>query len=427
MALSMFSSHASPIVADFGSSSVKLLQLSSAEKPLASAAAEIVLPDAVRGQSVDRKFEFYASEIPKVLREQGFKGKRVVCCPPSGQMLVQHMQVVGSDPYAANEHIRGQLQGQLGIPMQNIVVRSIVVGETHREGQSKAEHIVFAIAREDVMRYVEFFRKLKMQIVGVHNELQALIYAFEHINMRAADSEVATLYVDLGWGSTKVAIGHGKNIVFAKSIALGGRHFDNLVAQSFGCDIVTARARRISEVLLPLRQRTAPTAAEVRQTANELGGLAILRAGQAIAETDERIATQRESQPSSLQQLDALHATMVVGGDRRGGEAHPTVAVGVPVGTGPLRMSVDFTELLESLSDELSMCARYHSACFGSRAIERVIFLGGEARQIGLCQYLAEGLHLTAKAGDPLARLLGPTPPAGLPAPTCATAPPLMP
>ncbi|MDZ4829743.1 MAG: pilus assembly protein PilM [Phycisphaerae bacterium] len=417
MALSMFSSHASPIVADFGSSSVKLLQLSSGEKPVAVAAAELGLPDAIRSATIERKFEFYAAEIPKLLREHGFKGKRVVCCPPSGQMLVQHMQVAGNDPYAATVHIREQLQGQLGIPMHNIVVRSVVVGETQREGQTKAEHIVFAIARDDVMRYVDFFRKMKMQIVGVHNELQSLIYAFDHINQRAADAEVATLYVDLGWGSTKVVIGHGKEIVFAKSIALGGRHFDNLVAQAFKCDAVAARARRLTEDLLPLRQAPAPTAAAVRNQAVEEGGLAILRAGKAMAESDERIASRTETTPDSLQQLDAMHASMAVEGGRRVGEAHPTVAQGIPVGAGPMRTKVDFSELLESLSDELSMCARYHSACFGTRNIERVIFLGGEARQIGLCQFLAQGLHLPAKAGDPLARLLGPTPPAGLPDP----------
>ena len=37
---------------------------------------------------------------------------------------------------------------------------------------------------------------------------------------------------------------------------------------------------------------------------------------------------------------------------------------------------------------------------------DRVVFLGGEARDTGLCQSLASGLRLPAKVGDPMARFL---------------------
>ncbi|MFZ9882723.1 MAG: hypothetical protein ACO3QC_15140, partial [Phycisphaerales bacterium] len=46
------------------------------------------------------------------------------------------------------------------------------------------------------------------------------------------------------------------------------------------------------------------------------------------------------------------------------------------------------------------------------------IFAGGEARDVGLCQWLAARLRLPAKGADPLARFLSTTPPpAGLPDP----------
>ena len=55
--------------------------------------------------------------------------------------------------------------------------------------------------------------------------------------------------------------------------------------------------------------------------------------------------------------------------------------------------------------DELSMCVRYHQSLFRDRKIDRIIFLGGEARNIALCQHIAKELHLPAQLGDPLARL----------------------
>lgn len=398
MAFSMFSKQASPILADFGSASIKLLQVSSGDKPAVTAAAELMVPDDIRAQNVDRKFEFFAANLPKVLKDNDFRGKRVVVCPMSGQMLVQHMQFAQTD--SPVEAIKMQLAQQLNIDTSGVVVRS----EPVQDGpgpNGKVEHIAFAMARDDVMRYVELFKRMRMQVVAVHNEVQALIHAFDHINRRDGDVNVTTLYVDLGWGSTKVAIAHGARMVFAKNIAIGGRHFDQVVSQMFRCDLAAARLKRMSEDLLPLRQRPAT---QQRKGEESTGGLAILSAGMAQADTDAR--------------LESVHASVAAEDDRRvGGEEPKALGTTVPTVGAPQRVSGDYGEVLESLADELSMCARYHTASFPGRAIDRVVFLGGEARQIGLCQFLAEALHTPAKSGDPLARMLGPTPPDGLPDP----------
>jgi Tfp pilus assembly PilM family ATPase len=398
---SMFSQQASPIVADFGSSSVKLLQVSSGEKPTVTALAEIVVPDELRGGALDRRFEHFATEFPKVFSEAGFRGRRIVLSPSGGQMLIQHMQVTGTDPYTVNEQIKSQLQNQLGVAPGNVVIRSVAVGEFMREGTAKSEHIVFAIARDDVMRYVELFKRLRIQVVGVHDEIQAMLHAFDHLHRRGDDAKVNTLYVDLGWGSTKVAIAHGSNLAFAKRVAIGGRHFDQVVAQALKCDLTAARARRMSEDLMPLRQAPATT----QQAAKEgEGGLAMLRAGMAQATTDARLEEVRSPSAAATD-------------ERRSGGTGKALGNAIPNGHGPLRSQINFTDQVEGLSDELSMCVRYHQATFPDRHIDRLVFLGGEARQIGLCQFLAESLRLPARAGDPLARLVGERKPAGLPDP----------
>jgi Tfp pilus assembly PilM family ATPase len=395
MVFSMFSKQASPILADFGSASVKLLQVSSGDRPYATAAAELMVPDELRGQSIERKFEFFAKELPKVFSENGFKGRRVVVSPFSGQMLVQHMQIAqGEDSVEA---IRLQLAQQLNIDTSGVVIRSVPVLDGPGPN-GKVEHVAFAIARDDVMRYVDLFKRMRMQVVAVHNEVQALLHAFDHINRRNGDDGVSTLYVDLGWGATKVAIGHGTRLVFAKCIAIGGRHFDLTVSQMFKCDLAAARMRRMSEDLLPIRQATVNHS---KKSSGE-GGLAILSAGMAQAEADAR--------------FEPVRPEVALEDDRRDSSSEPkALGATVPtVGSQPTA-SGDYGELLESLADELSMCQRYHIACFPGKAIDRVVFLGGEARQIGLCQFLAEFLHTPAKSGDPLSRLLGPTPPTGLP------------
>src|SRR5690606_14596447 len=54
-------------------------------------------------------------------------------------------------------------------------------------------------------------------------------------------------------------------------------------------------------------------------------------------------------------------------------------------------------EPLHRLVEELELCRRYYEMTFQGRPVNRLIFVGGEARQKGLCQNLARSLGLAAQ------------------------------
>jgi type IV pilus assembly protein PilM len=62
---------------------------------------------------------------------------------------------------------------------------------------------------------------------------------------------------------------------------------------------------------------------------------------------------------------------------------------------------------LERLIAELSLCRKDHEATFPEFPIEQLIFLGGEARQPGLCQHIATQLDLPGHTADSLCRMSG--------------------
>jgi Tfp pilus assembly PilM family ATPase len=53
----------------------------------------------------------------------------------------------------------------------------------------------------------------------------------------------------------------------------------------------------------------------------------------------------------------------------------------------------------------VGMCLRYHASQHAGRRVDRVIFVGSEAKQRGLCQHIARTLKLPGNMADPLARL----------------------
>ena len=366
---SMFSSQHSPIAIDFGASSLKMLQVSTEERPSVVAAAEVEVPDEVRLQPQQR-LEFYAQQVPKLLKAGGFKGKRVVCAVPGAQTLIQHMQLSGVDDSNRTDAARMELSNQHGCNPDGVVVRALNVTEVHRQGQSRNEVICLAITRETVMRFVEMLNRCKLEAAGVHTQPLSMVRAFDHLNRRKSDEDVTTLYLDLSWSGTSAVITHGREIVFARYIPIGGRKFDEQLSDTLNCDAAGARAHRLS--LLDDPNKTPVTSAEMSQSASAEGA-----GGSATA-----VAT-----------------------ERRQGQVPPELQHSVEPTPAPSQTSqVDFGELLDTLVDELSMCLRYHNGLFPQRKVDRVILLGGESRQPWLCQRLVKGLRIAAQLGDPLAR-----------------------
>jgi type IV pilus assembly protein PilM len=58
---------------------------------------------------------------------------------------------------------------------------------------------------------------------------------------------------------------------------------------------------------------------------------------------------------------------------------------------------------IREIAEEITHCLRYCESSFRSHAIDRVIFVGGQAHNRRLCQSIAERLNLPAQVGDPMA------------------------
>ncbi|HET6429800.1 MAG TPA: pilus assembly protein PilM [Phycisphaerae bacterium] len=58
---------------------------------------------------------------------------------------------------------------------------------------------------------------------------------------------------------------------------------------------------------------------------------------------------------------------------------------------------------IAEVTDKIAECLRYYESIFVNRAIDRIIFVGGQAHNSRLCRCIAERLNLPAQVGDPMA------------------------
>jgi type IV pilus assembly protein PilM len=434
MGFSLSKSRYSPIGIDFGAESLKLLQIVPTDPPQMVAAAAVRIPQAVRKDPAAR-YAFLTEQLRTLVRQQGFKGKRVICSIPAYQTLVQNLEVARSDQDDLDEQIAQQMRQRLNVDPTRMVVRHYGVGQIVRDGSARQEVVCLAASREAVIRYLEVCHRAKLDVVGMHAEPPALLASFAHLYRRQGDDQRTTCFLDIGAATTKVIIAHGSKMAFAKTIHAAGDQFTKAVAQARNLSFEDARTARLAEMIAssptpapgpapapapgssPSEVTTgasrgldpridpddaslgnqemdadptiaAPTAMKVRS-----GGLAILEA-QLAAQADPAQAVASTAAPRS----SATPAPGLTPGLAPGLTPAPATAAAA--------MAAIVGDALDCLIDELQMCVRYHNSRFPERNIEKLVFLGGEARNTPACQKIARTLRIGAQLGDPLARMV---------------------
>jgi Tfp pilus assembly PilM family ATPase len=213
-----------------------------------------------------------------------------------------------------------------------------------------------------VDRLMETLVDAKLEPVGIQSEFMCTVRAFDDIHRRLEDNKANTLYLDIGASTTKVMITHGRTLVFARMIDVGGRHLDAAIAKQINCDEVTAREMRL-----------------------------------ALDKETERLFTQGGASDQPRDPEVDRRKAKVPAGFTEDITKQPTVEV-APAGTNLL-------EPLEIITDEVRLCLRYHASQFPGQKVDRIIFVGGESRHRGLTQHIARVLKLSAQIADPLARV----------------------
>ncbi|MBX3390934.1 MAG: pilus assembly protein PilM [Phycisphaeraceae bacterium] len=224
---------------DFGVDSLKLIQVQPGPVPTLIAAAMVETPDEI-GDDHAKRLDFQLSQMPRLIKKGGFRGKRVVCSLPSWQLFCKHLQVQRIDGVPMHQVVGAAVGQQIGCDPGALVLR-------HREVSAaggKAEVIVNAAARSAVRHMVEAMRKSGLEPVGMHSEFAAAMKAFEIAG--GGEQDGVALYLDFGAHTTKAMIAHGKTIVFERIIEVGGRQLDRAVASQLKCAMTEARRTRLS-------------------------------------------------------------------------------------------------------------------------------------------------------------------------------------
>ncbi|MFU8829322.1 MAG: hypothetical protein ACNA8P_07800 [Phycisphaerales bacterium] len=374
MSLGLTKGNISPIAIDFGVSSLKVLQLADGQSPSIVASAMMETPAELLGKDAER-LQYQFSALPKLLKGKGFKGKRAVFSIPAAQTFVHHFLLPTTGGVSRSDLLGQQLYSIAQRDPSSMILREFETGELMRNGQKYESLLCIAMPRESVMQHMEALRSCRLETVGVHSEHMSMLRVFDPITRRGSDRNLYSMYIDLGYGTTKVVIAKGREPVAARTITIGGRDLDLTSAKVTKCSLSQARERRcrrmdgydaVNRVFWPATDSSVAVAKSLKAAA---------------AEAATTTATEEE---------------------RRLGATAPGH---IEIAANPATDRPPACETMEILLEEIAISTGYLESLHPDKSLNRIVFVGGEARMADACELISSMLGIPAQIASPTSTL----------------------
>lgn len=239
-----FSGGPAPLAIDFGTSALKLLLVTGNDRSSLGAAAMVATPEELVDKPVDR-LTYQIDALAPLIKAAGIKAKRAVASIPISMTHCKLVRAQAGENGRVDESVGSALALQLGRDPSTIVHRHYVLGDDARTS-GKTDAIAIAAMREHVDRIIGAIHNARLEPVGIHNEFTAIQNAFDSGPSKGGKSDESVMYLDIGFGSTKVVIVHGSRVTFVRAFEFGGTHLDRLLEKQLKLHRVEAQKQRLS-------------------------------------------------------------------------------------------------------------------------------------------------------------------------------------
>jgi type IV pilus assembly protein PilM len=250
-----------PIGLDLGADCIKMIQLERNGGGLrVTAAAQYYFPPDLAPDSPERR-QMAVTAVRQMHRRNGFRGRRVISAISDGDLVIKTIRVPEGTPQEMQEAIAQEAAKRLPFDASAARVEHLDVGRVQQGNETCHEIILLAVPQEGIQAEIDLLTDMGLEPVAFDVGPCALFRGRERLLMRREDRDEVSLLVDIGATSTKVVIGHGPDIAFIKTIAVGGRDINQAVAASLDLSLREAVSLRESLARGPRSDGTDDSAA----------------------------------------------------------------------------------------------------------------------------------------------------------------------
>src|SRR5688500_897913 len=242
---SFFSTKCNPIGVDFGSDCLRIAQvqhINGEHRLVAAACADV--PAIVRHDAAAR-LNFFVDTCQDLLSQGKFRGREAILALPAATMFIQHLRMPKMEPDAMKKALPWELRGKLPIDPSHALLRHIIAGDVYEGQEAKTEVIVVAAAKEMVNQFLAAAAKAKLDVIGMNLEPKSIVDCFHQIYRRKSDENQVTCFVDIGCVASRAVIAADGQILFARTIPVGGDHFSRATSLALSIKLDEAKILRV--------------------------------------------------------------------------------------------------------------------------------------------------------------------------------------
>jgi len=220
---------------DIGSKTIKIVELQKEGNGFTLSASGIV---GYAGQSVekmvdDKEFANLGEVVKKLHSEAGVTSKDVVISLPEQQVFTRTIKFPLLTDAEIASAVKWESEQYIPIPVNEAIIQHSILQRNETTSPPEVLVLLVAAPRVVVERYTKVISAAGLNTVAVETELIALTRSL-------APTDKTILLVDLGAGSTDIAIAKNGLLSFSRSIPIAGEAFTRAVSQGLGISAVQA-------------------------------------------------------------------------------------------------------------------------------------------------------------------------------------------
>jgi len=232
-----------PIGIDIGSTTVRLVQLSGSRRDLRVVdAARFAIPREAKASDLALR-TFIVEHLGRLVKERRFRGREAVMALAPAQVAVRNIRMPELEEDEIAQAVAWEAQNKFPFDTATAVIQHLEAGRVRQGDEVLDEIIVFASPRVEVDSRIELAAEARLELVSLDTVPCAVFRGFERFLQRREDEDVVSVFADIG-AETTVVISRGRDVVFVKTIPIGGSLFNRAVGECLDLEPSEAEALR---------------------------------------------------------------------------------------------------------------------------------------------------------------------------------------
>lgn len=252
------SKHRSLLGIDISSTSVKILEISSASQPYhVKAYGRAALPEGAVEGNVVKDVDEVAAVIRKMVATHHFTTKQVALAVPDSAVINKIIQInEGMSDADIEEFVVAESEKYIPYPIDEVNIDFEILGPSAKSG-SMLDLLIVASRAENVNSRVEAVTRagLEAQIMDIESYALERAISLLAPELPATGQNKTIAVFDIGAVYTNLYVLHDMKIIFSREEEFGGKQLVELIAEHYSMSMKDAELARAKGALPPEYQQ----------------------------------------------------------------------------------------------------------------------------------------------------------------------------